>query len=154
MIKLIPMTEADYQVYLARAVAEYATDKVQAGNWSEAEALEKSRLEFEHSLPEGIHTPEHFVGKLLNENDEPVGYLWYARLENKPATAFIYDFEIYAPYRRRGYASQALAALVEHAKARGLNRLELHVFGYNTAARELYKKAGFIETNVNMARDL
>ena len=154
MIELVPMTEADYQVYLARAVAEYAADKVQAGNWSEAEAIEKSRLEFEHYLPEGIHTSGNFVGKLLNENDEPVGYLWYARLANKPEAAFIYDFEIYAPFRRRGYASQALAALEVHAKALGIKKLGLHVFGSNTAARELYKKAGFIETNVNMAKEI
>jgi len=154
MIELVPMTESEYQVYLARAVSDYAADKVQAGNWSEAEAHEKSRLEFEHYLPEGIHTSGNFVGKLLNESNEPVGYLWYARLANKPETAFIYDFEIYVPFRRRGYASQALVALEQHAKARGLNRLELHVFGHNTAARELYKKAGFIETNINMARDI
>jgi len=52
MIELVPMTESEYQVYLARAVAEYAADKVQAGNWSEAEAIEQSRLSFEHYLPD------------------------------------------------------------------------------------------------------
>ncbi len=154
MITLAPMNEDDYQAYLARSIPEYAADKVRAGNWSEAEALERSRLEYEQILPEGIHTPGHFVGKLLDEAGQAVGYLWYNRLEKKPDTAFIYDFEIYTPYRRRGYASQALAALELHARAQGIRRLELHVFGDNTAARALYMKSGFFETNVNMAKNI
>lgn len=154
MITLAPMSEADYQAFLERLIPEYAADKVRAGNWNEAEALERSRQDMEKYLPRGIHTEGNFVGNLLNENDEPVGVLWYARLEDRPGTAFIFEFEIHASFRRRGFATQALAALETHARSRGFKRLELHVFGYNTAARDLYKKAGYIETNVNMAREL
>jgi len=154
MIDLVPMNETDYQVYLAKIIPEYADEKVQAGNWIEAEALERSRMEFEHYLPQGIHTPRHFVGKLLNESGEPVGFLWYGFLNESIDTAFIFDFEIYSAFRRRGYASQAMAVLEAQAKAQGVKRLELHVFGNNTPARELYKKAGYIETNVNMAKEI
>ncbi|HEY3313458.1 MAG TPA: GNAT family N-acetyltransferase [Anaerolineales bacterium] len=154
MIELVPMTEAEFQVFLARAIIEYAKDKVDAGNWSEAESVQRSRLEFDHYLPQGLDTPGHFIRNIINETRQVVGYLWYALLENRPGTAFIYDFEVYAAYRRRGYASQALAALDVLAKDLGLKKLELHVFGHNTAARELYKKAGYIETNVNMAREI
>ena len=154
MIKIVPMTNADYHTYLAKTVVEYAAEKVQAGNWTEAESLERSRLEFEHYLPQGVQTPGNFVNKLLNEGGETVGYLWYARQPNRPEVAFIYDFEIYAGFRRRGYADQALNALAAQARTQGFRRIELHVFGHNTAARELYKKAGYIETNIQMARDL
>ena len=52
----------------------------------------------------------------------------------------------------QGYATQALEALEAHAKPNGVKKLGLHVFGHNTAARELYKKAGYLETNVSMAK--
>jgi len=154
MINLEPMSETDYLVFLAKITPEYAAEKVKAGNWKESEALELSRKEFEHLLPQGIHTPGHFLGKLIHDDGEPVGILWYELSEKRLDTAFIFDFEIYAPFRRRGYGAQALAALEAHARPRGVKRLELHVFGYNTPARELYKKAGYCETNVNMAKDI
>ncbi len=90
----------------------------------------------------------------MNENDEKVGILWYAALPRQPGLAFIYDFEIYETFRRRGYASQALAALEQDAKGRDLKHIELHVFGHNAAARALYKKAGYVETNVMMAKNI
>jgi ribosomal protein S18 acetylase RimI-like enzyme len=154
MIRLVRMDEAEYQAYLEKSIPAYAADKLQAGNWTADEALERAQLEYGHFLPQGVDTPGHFVGKLLNEVGEVVGYLWYAGLDNNPGTAFIFDFEIYETFRRRGYASEALAVLVDEARGQGYKRLALHVFGANTAARMLYKKNGFIETNVQMARDI
>jgi len=154
MIQLIRMNEIEYLAYLEKAVSEYAAEKIQAGNWTEAEALERSRKDFERLLPQGHHTPSNFVNKLVSDNGETVGYLWYCILDNAVTKGFIYDFEIYPQYRRRGYASQALAALENEAKEIGVKKLELHVFGFNIAARELYKKSGFIETNVNMAKEI
>ena len=154
MIKLVPMTELDFQAFLAKHIPEYAADKVQAGNWTEAESLERARQDNKKLLPQGIHTPGQFLNKLVNESGEVVGYLWYARQENSPGEAFIFDFEIFSQFRRRGYASQSMIVLKELAKTQGFKRLALHVFGSNTAARDLYKKSGFIETNVNMAREI
>lgn len=154
MISLVPMSEVDYQAYLEKMIPEYAAEKVMAGNWTETEALELSRKDYARLLPDGLQTAGNFLFNLINENNETVGFLWYARVEKYPEVAFIFDFEIYSAFRRRGYASQALAALEHQARARGFKKLELHVFGNNLAARELYKKSGFVETNVNMARDL
>lgn len=154
MIHISPMTEEEYQAYLERAIREYAADKVLAGNWKEEEALERSREEYLRFLPQGIHTPGHFVNKLLNDEGETAGYLWYGRLNNHPQTAFIFDIEIYAPYRRRGYAQQALTELETLARAQKFEQIELHVFGHNSAARALYLKSGYIETNINMRKNL
>ena len=151
-ISLTPMTEPDFQVYLANAIQAYAQDKIRAGNWSQDEALERSTKEYEGYLSQGIQTPNNYLFSLMNENGEKVGFLWYAALQ--PGLAFIYDFEIYEPFRRRGYASQALAAFELDAKALGLKQIELHVFGHNTAARALYKKMGFEETNVMMTKHI
>ena len=91
---------------------------------------------------------------LVNEDRQQVGHLWYNVNSEKRDSAFIYDFEIYEPFRRQGCATQALNMLETHAKLNGVKKLGLHVFGHNTAARELYKKAGYIETNVNMAKEI
>lgn len=155
MISLAPMTEAEFAAYLEKTIPQYAREKVQAGNWPEEGALERSRKEYEHFLPQGLHSEGHFLFLLENEAGEKVGWLWYGWLKQaKPGLAFIFDFEIYEQFRRRGYATQALAALETHARAQGVTTLELHVFGFNTPARELYKKAGYLETNVNMAKQL
>jgi RimJ/RimL family protein N-acetyltransferase len=68
--------------------------------------------------------------------------------------AFIYDIEIYEPFRRRGYASQALLAAEDKARELGLKAIALHVFGYNTGARALYDKLGYRVTDLTMAKDL
>lgn len=154
MIRLVPMTAEEYQAYLERAVREYAADKVRAGNWPEEEALERSRSEYLRHLPQGIETPGQYVLNILNDAAEQAGFLWYGRLENLPQTAFIFDFEVYAPFRRRGYARQALEELEMRAKKEGFRQIELHVFGFNTAARALYLQSGYIETNINMRRDI
>ncbi len=154
MIELQPMNETDFSLFLDRSVVEYAKEKVRAGNWSEEESLERSRKEFEHYLPAGLHSERNFLFMLINENGEKVGYLWFTFFPERPTHAFILDFEVYEPFRRRGYASQALAALEAQARAQGFKQIELHVFGHNLAARELYKKSGFIETNVNMAKEI
>ena len=148
------MSESDYQNYQRTAIQKYADEKVQAGNWNSDEAIERSRKEFEGYLTQGVHTPAHFLFNLVNENGEKVGLLWYAELSDRPGNAFIYDFEIYDAFRRRGYASQALTALEKDARQRGMKQIGLHVFGHNSAARELYKKAGYLETNVMMSKKI
>ena len=154
MITLQPMNETDFQAYMDKAIPNYAQEKVQAGNWSVEEALERSRQEYESYLPQGVHTPGHFLFMLVNETGEKTGFLWYARQPKQPEWGFIYDFEVYQAFRRRGYASQALALLEQDARRQGLKKLELHVFGHNIAARGLYKKAGFVETNIMMLKEL
>jgi ribosomal protein S18 acetylase RimI-like enzyme len=153
-ITLSPMTEPEFQAYRVKVIQEYAREKILAGNWSQDEALERSRDQVESLLPQGIQTPNNYLFSLKNENGEKVGLLWYASPPKQPGLAFIYDFEIYPPFRRRGFASQAIAALEQEAKSRGLKRIELHVFGHNTAARALYNKMGFVEANVMMTKNI
>jgi ribosomal protein S18 acetylase RimI-like enzyme len=46
-------------------------------------------------------------------------------------------------FRGQGIGSRLLSAVLHHAKAYGLEKLELHVYTTNTAAVALYKKFGF-----------
>jgi ribosomal protein S18 acetylase RimI-like enzyme len=56
--------------------------------------------------------------------------------------------------RRRGYGRAIMHATAGWAREHGTASIGLHVFGHNTAARELYTSLGFRETNVSMQFDL
>jgi ribosomal protein S18 acetylase RimI-like enzyme len=42
----------------------------------------------------------------------------------------------------------------EEARRRGLMRMALNVFGGNDVARNLYRSLGYVETSVQMAKNL
>jgi ribosomal protein S18 acetylase RimI-like enzyme len=77
--------------------------------------------------------------------------IWIAAFPER-RRAFIYDFSIHPPYRRKGYGAQALRAVEVKARALGLESIGLHVFGHNRAAQALYEKLGYEVTNINMSK--
>ena len=156
MVRLVPMTDLEYQAYLAPAVRDYADEKVAAGNWQPTEALERSAQEFQKLLPDGVASPGNYLFKIEEQTlGATVGMIWLARiLQGAHPIIFIYDFRIDEAYRRKGYGEQAMRAAEEQAKALGFDTIALHVFGHNHAARALYEKLGYEITNINMAKKL
>ena len=150
MLKLEPIQQEDFETFLEREIHGYAEDHVRNGNWSPEGALERSRKEFEHYLPDGIHSKNQYLYSILVE-DNKVGVLW---VEVKDQKAFIYDFVIDEAFRGRGYGKQALAAMDEKLKSMSVESVGLHVFGDNIAAQELYKKAGYQITGIHMKKTL
>lgn len=155
-VGLIPMTEEEYRPWLEAAVRDYAEDHIKDGRWTAENALEESAKEFNHLLPEGLATAGNYLFRIYDaRQDQKVGYLWFAVQEPEGRQyAFVYDFAISEPFRRRGYGSGAFEALEEKVRELGLDNIQLHVFGHNDAARALYKKLGYVETNVRMRKDL
>ena len=90
---------------------------------------------------------------MVNDAGEDVGHAWFT-IEDREQwrVVFIYDIEVYEAHRRHGYARSALAAIDDYARDNGCIGVMLHVFGYNEAARTLYRSAGFHETNVIMLK--
>ncbi|MBI3942869.1 MAG: GNAT family N-acetyltransferase [Chloroflexi bacterium] len=156
MIQLVPMNQEDFQSWLAQTIQEYATEKVQAGNWPASKALELSRHEFQSLLPDGLASKDQHLFTLLDPDlGEKVGMIWFAVLVRRSGReAFIYDFVVFEPFRRRGYGAQALLSLEEKVKELDIHKISLHVFGHNHAARALYKKVGYVITNIHMSKDL
>jgi RimJ/RimL family protein N-acetyltransferase len=156
MVRLVPMTAGEFKMYIERAVQEYAQEHVKAGNWDPAEAEEKSRHDFQQLLPEGVASKNQHLFSIVDElTGGKVGMIWFAVIEKRESRlAFVYDFFIDPESRRRGYGTQALGALEETVKALGINRIALHVFGHNHAARTLYDKIGYTVTDINMAKEL
>ena len=157
-VRLVSMTAAQFERWYERSVQGYAEEKVRAGNWPAEDALRRSREEFAHLLPKGLATPDHWLFSIEDvDSGTAVGILWLAAMLGQgvgPSRAFIYDFEIDAAYRRRGYGRAALAALDQKAREMGFAEIGLHVFEHNVAARALYEQAGYEVTNVNMSKRL
>lgn len=90
---------------------------------------------------------------MVNDGGERVGWAWWAPADRAIGrVAFIYDIAVLPEHRRKGYAQAALAEIETWAREHGLVGVQLHVHGPNTAARELYRRAGFIETDVTMLK--
>lgn len=154
MVTLISIEKADYDIFLEREIVEYAADKVKSGNWHADEALEKSRAEFQHDLPDGPRTKDQFVFTVFDDDaKQKLGVLWVqVKMDAPHREAFIFDFIIDEQFRGKGFGKQALIALDEKLIELGAESVGLHVFGHNTNAFELYKKMGYEVTNINMRK--
>ena len=154
MIRFDPLTKSKYESYLAQSIQEYAAEHTRSGRWKPEEALEESHAEYARLLPEGLTTPDHFLRSIVDvDTEEPVGHIWYW-LDRKQEQVFLYDIRIDEPFRRRGYAIQAMRLLEEEAQKLGAEAIRLHVFGQNHAARALYEKLGYDASNIIMAKQL
>jgi ribosomal protein S18 acetylase RimI-like enzyme len=154
MVRLVPMTESDFETYLDKAIQEYAADKAKAGDWSEEEALERSRESYQHLLPQGVKTENNYLFRVqAEESSEKVGTVWI-RHETPRPHGFILDIVIDEVQRGKGYGKQAMLALEEFAKELGIETLALHVFTRNVAAMKLYNGLGYEVTSQNMVKRL
>lgn len=154
MVSLRKMTDDEFEAFFDDDIAAFASEKVRAGNWSPEESIEKSRAAHSRLLPEGLHSPhQHFF--TIEAEGEAVGRLWLSTdPEAGAGTGFIYDLFVEEKSRRRGVASEAMRLLEREARRLGLTRLALHVFAFNTQARDLYDKLGYQVTNLNMAKSI
>jgi len=153
VIQLEPMDEATYQAWRAATVREYAQEKVDSGNWPSEGALARAEDEFARDLPDGRSTPGHEIRSKINDAGNRVGYTWFTP-EERPfgRVVFIYDIAVDPAHRRKGYARAALSEIEAYARETSCVGVQLHVFGGNTGARELYRRAGFVETDVTMVK--
>jgi len=154
-VRLVPMTETEYDRWLDKSVGEYADDKIKAGAWTPEDALERSRQDFARLLPEGVRSRGHHLFTLEDEAaGKKVGVIWVAEVDWGKPIAFIYDIVVDEAERGKGYGKQAMLALEDVVRSLGLDEIGLHVFGHNTIARDLYLKVGYEITDLNMVKKL
>ena len=156
MVQLIPMNKVDYERFLDWAVPNYAQEKVRAGTWKPEDARRLAERAYESLLPEGLSSPNQYLHVIVDETgDRFLGFLWYGlRDGEREPFAALYEFVIFEAYRRQGYGRESLRALEERVKELGVSKIVLHVFGHNEPARVLYRKLGYVETDVTMAKEL
>jgi tRNA(Arg) A34 adenosine deaminase TadA/GNAT superfamily N-acetyltransferase len=152
MITLVPMTQAEFERYLAHQIDIYTQDLIKAGRGAEA-AAERATADLHRSLPDGLATPNnHFYHVYDAAFPEPIGNLWLADNAEFDPPVFINDIEIFPTYQRLGYGQQTLSAVETIATQRGLSRIGLHVQAHNHSAKALYEKMGYATTGHLMSK--
>lgn len=156
MLKMIPMSTADFERFRESSAADYVDQCRLTGLPSLATSQAEALASLDALLPLGAATPGHYLMLLEEqENGAGVGMIWFGEVrEDDTTSAFLYDLYIDPAWRRRGFAQAALALLLEEIRLRGIASLSLNVFAGNAAAQALYRKAGFVASEITMVRSL
>ncbi|MFY9716610.1 MAG: GNAT family N-acetyltransferase [Thermoplasmata archaeon] len=154
MIRLAPMSDADFQASRDRAIPRHAAEEVRRGFWTEEEAIQASRTDFAQLLPQGSQTPHHHFCTIIDEGSgSRVGETWYVAEAKGGKMQFWIDWIWIEPQlRQRGYATQTFHHLEQEARAVGADRIGLHVLADNDGAIALYSKLGYRTTNLRMSK--
>ena len=154
-LTLTPMTRDEVDDLIARTAREFAAEQVAAGNWPEESAAELGLAETARLLPQGGDTPGMTILSAFDGEDR-VGYVWLS-LEPRISTtgeAWIFDIEVAADLRGRGYGRLLLEAAEDEARRAGATYLGLNVFGANHVARSLYEGSGYEVKTMQMRKAL
>jgi ribosomal protein S18 acetylase RimI-like enzyme len=153
-VRLRPMTAEEFPGFVAASKAGYAHDIEVHGGQTREGALAKAEADFPAVLPRGLDTPGHAIF-MVEADGAGVGRLWLAERElGGRRILFIYDISIDPKRQGRGYGRATMRLAEEEARSRGIGRIELNVFGGNDVARNLYRSLGYVETSVQMGKDL
>lgn len=155
-VHLMPLSESDFQAYLAITVPAYAQEHIKSGRWLPSEALQKAQEEYQELLPQGLATQDQYLYSLEDaDSGTKVGILWFeVKMRGSIKDAFLYDFLIFERFRRQGYGFQAMSAFEDQLKRLEVYQVRLHVFGHNHAARSLYEKLGYQPASIIMRKRL
>jgi ribosomal protein S18 acetylase RimI-like enzyme len=157
MIRLVPMTEAEYSAFYEYAIRDYAEGLVRAGTAHSDLAVQVSQQQCAPVLSDGLASPNQRFYTIREETVEArhVGYLWWGIVERYGTrSAMLYFVGVFEPYRRRGYATQALRLLEERTREEGLGEIRLYVFGHNAGAWALYRELGYAPVSLTMAKQV
>lgn len=144
------MTREEFDRFRDWSVRDYARELLCEGQAESAEAaLRAAGSDFQALLPDGLDTAGHELHVIRSDSGEDVGMIWCDL--TRSGRAFIAEFVISPPYRRRGYGLAALTELSRALSERGIGEILLHVFEGNSAARRLYERAGFAAVPVDGA---
>lgn len=151
MSTLRAMNDAEFKQYIDEAIINYAKERVKAGNWREEEAILKSREEYTELLPKGVKTQYNYLFSVVDKN-EVVGMIWLNKEDDE--VGFICEINILKKYQGMGYGKYAMKEIELVAKNLGLKKIELHVFGHNKTAINLYENLEYTVTNMCMSKRL
>ena len=155
-VTLRKMTPAEYQA--ATVHRESESVRVLSKLIPEELARERVRRGTAKFLPDGLDTADQHLLAAENEAGEVVGNAWIGPNPNQVSgtttSAWLYDINVFAPFRRRGYGSGILAAAEEFIARAGKTALALNVVGDNEAAIALYRHNGYEVSSMAMRKSL
>jgi len=154
--RIRPLRGDEYEAWRRLSRERYVEDMVENGGFAPEQAREKSEKDFAQTMPDGLATPGQHVFAVEAPDGEVVGHVWLGERETRDEgrIAFVYEIRIDEEQRGQGYGRAAMLLLEDEARAHGLDRIELNVFGGNEVARGLYRSLGYEERAVTMGKKL
>ena len=155
-LSLRRMTSEEFMAFRSRLVIGYAAENVSAGRWLEENSLARAEEATRSLLPNGLETPDVLLMIAQNSSEVDVGYIWIGLKREGGASpgAWVYDIEVYADHRGKGYGRALLLAGEQATRDAGVKTLGLNVFGSNSVARALYESSGYTVMAQQMSKEL
>ncbi|MBT2484653.1 MULTISPECIES: N-acetyltransferase [unclassified Microbacterium] len=142
-VDVSPMTEQRFPQFVEASETGFAQDLVTSGRYSPEDAIVESRRQLRLGLPEGLATEGHYLFT-ASVDDVEVGVLWIGlRTRDERPHMFVFDIEVAADQRRRGFGRELMHAVEREARRLGAKSVGLHVFGFNVGAIRLYEQLGY-----------
>ena len=155
-VTLRKMTPAEYHV--AAELREAESVRVLSRVMPEELARERVRQGTARFLPAGLDTAGNHLLTAENESGEPVGNVWIGpdpgQTAGSTSSAWLYDINVFEPFRRHGYGSAILAAAEALIVHEGKTALGLNVVGDNEAAIALYRRSGYDVASMVMRKKI
>ena len=155
-VTLRPMTPAEYAAATEHREAESL--RALSRLMPEELARERVRRGTARFLPDGLATAGHHLLTAENESGEAVGNAWIgpdpSQAGANAGAAWLYDINVFAPFRRQGYGTAILAAIEVLIAAEGMTALGLSVVGDNEAAIALYRRSGYEVSSMSMRKTI
>jgi len=153
-ITLRPMNAERLPAWLDETNRAYIEELIAAGRTRE-DATRHAAKSMEPAFPHGKPAPGHSVFDVVDDGGNAVGYLWIGPdTSDDPTSWWVWDIEINASSRGKGYGHATMVLGEEYARQEGARTLGLNVFGSNAAARALYEKLGYVTTQLQMRKPL
>jgi GNAT superfamily N-acetyltransferase len=138
------MSSSEARSFIQMSADGYATDLAAIAGLHPDEARDQARKQLTEILPDGESSPGHQFPWIVHDG-ERIGQTWISSDPAAPAAdLFIWDIAIDAEHQSKGLGGGALDAIVQIARRKGMNGVELSVFENNQAARRLYEHKGFV----------
>jgi ribosomal protein S18 acetylase RimI-like enzyme len=148
------MTSAEFEAWRPAAVESFAANLARALDRPIEAARARAAAQLVEELPDGLASSGHQLFVIVDDEHTEVGTLWLGPHPQRSGAAYVYDLEIAAGFRRRGFGRAAMAAAEQAARASGMAEIALNVFGFNEPARLLYESAGYEVTSIQMRKPL
>jgi len=149
-VALRPLDEEEVRTAAREIERRYADDIEQNGGLDGEAARRKAA----DDIPRVLADPKNDL-YVLEEDGRRLGHLWIGERElQERRVLWIWDVFVEPTERGRGLGREAMQLAEEEGRRRGVDRVELNVFGGNEVARRLYGSLGYEEIAVMMGKQL
>ena len=153
ILNLVPMNDSEFGDWIAVSLKDYIVDRIKSGESAELAKATASES-FARLFPDGKPTAGHIVRKAVKDDGHAVGYVWVGPDSGDGTDWWVWDIAVHVEHRGRGYGRKIMELAEATAVASGARSMGLHVFGFNTVARDLYESLGYAPTSIRMSKQL